>query len=278
MAEKNVATPLPDEASTPGSPARPIVALVTGGASGLGKAAVERHVADGGKVAIADLASSKGEEVASQLGENAIFVAMDVTSEDEVKAGLRKCADHFGRLDAIVNCAGVVVTGNPHPTVYDPETRTPHDLGEFKKVLMVNTLGTFNVIRLACAVMHENEPDELGSRGVIVNAASIAAYEGLSGMCAYSTSKGGIGGMTVPIARDLSGIGIRICAVAPGLFETPMVENVPAPVKAYISSKVPHPKQLGDPKWFADVVQFIFKNPYMNGEIVRIDGCLRLPY
>jgi len=252
------------------------VAVITGGASGLGRGTVERFVQNGARVVIADLPSSPGEEVASSIGENAIFVPTDVTSEAEVKNLMAMTKDTFGKLDVAINCAGIgaaVLTFNHKKP--DPEARI-HNLDLFQKIINVNLVGSFNVIRLSTALMHENEPDADSQRGVIVNTASVAAYDGQRGQAAYSASKGGIVGMTLPVARDLASIGVRVNTVAPGLFLTPLLGQLPEKVKTYLASTVPFPSRLGHVDEYAHLVQSIVENPMLNGEVIRIDGALRM--
>ncbi|XP_018332627.1 3-hydroxyacyl-CoA dehydrogenase type-2 isoform X2 [Agrilus planipennis] len=195
------------------------VSLVTGGASGLGKATVERLIQQGGRVVICDLPASKGNEVAKELGDNCVFAPVDVTSEKDVADALSLTKDKFGKLNNLISCAGIAVAFK----TFNSNKKLPHKLEDFAKVVNVNVIGTFNVIRLAVGLMIENAPDENGQRGVIINTASIAAYDGQKGQAAYAASKAGIVGMTLPIARDLSNDGIRVCTIAPGLFDTPLI-------------------------------------------------------
>jgi len=252
------------------------VAIITGGASGLGRGTVERFVQNGAKVVIADLPSSPGEEVAASLGDNAVFVPTDVTSESDVKNVMATTKDKFGKLDVAINCAGIgaaVLTYNVKKP--EPETRI-HNLDLFQKIINVNLVGSFNVIRLSAALMHENEPDADKQRGVIINTASVAAYDGQRGQAAYSASKGGIVGMTLPVARDLASVGIRVNTVAPGLFLTPLLGQLPDKVKTYLASTVPFPSRLGHVDEYAHLAQSIVENPMLNGEVIRIDGALRM--
>jgi len=247
------------------------VAIVTGGASGLGEATVRNFAAGGAKVAIFDMNVARGEQVAAELGDNVIFHKVDVTSEDAVKEGIAAATDAFGRIDACVNCAGI---GYAMKTM---GKEGPHDYAMFKKVLEINLFGTFNVLRLAVEKMTENEPNEDGERGVIINTASVAAYDGQKGQVAYSASKGGIVGMTLPIARDLSFYGIRICAIAPGLFLTPLFEGLGEKVVEQLSAQVTFPKRLGKPSEYGELARNIVESPYLNGETIRLDGAIRLP-
>nr|CAI5856768.1 unnamed protein product [Callosobruchus analis] len=249
------------------------VSLVTGGASGLGKATVERLVQQGCKVVLCDLPTSKGSEVAKNLGEDSvIFAPANVTSEEDVKNALKMTKEKFGKLNNVVNCAGIAVAFK----TYNFKKNVPHSLEDFSKVLTVNTVGTFNTIRLSVGLIGENQPDNSGQRGVIVNTASVAAFEGQMGQAAYSASKGAIVGMTLPIARDLASQGIRVVSIAPGLFRTPLLASLPEKVIAFMERSVPFPSRLGDPAEYAQLVQSIIENPMINGETIRIDGALRM--
>ena len=249
-----------------------MIAIVTGAASGLGRATAARLLRSGGSVVIADLPSSAGEQVARELGDRAAFAPVDVTSEHDVAAALDVAEARFGgSVDCAVNCAGV---GAAMRTL---TKNGPHPLDEFARVLTVNTIGTFNVIRLAADRMAQREADASGQRGVIVNTASVAAYDGQTGQAAYAASKGAIVGMTLPIARDLAKVGVRVCTVAPGLFKTPLLMGLPEKVQTQLAEMVPNPSRLGDPDEFAALVEAIVSNPMMNGEVVRIDGALRMP-
>uniref|UniRef100_A0A6M2DEN5 3-hydroxyacyl-CoA dehydrogenase type-2 n=1 Tax=Xenopsylla cheopis TaxID=163159 RepID=A0A6M2DEN5_XENCH len=249
-----------------------VVGLVTGGASGLGKATVERIVQQGGRVVLCDLPKSTGSQVAKELGENVLYAPVDVTSEKDVEESLKLTKDKFGRLDVVVNCAGIGVAFK----TYNFNKELPHKLEDFTKVLMVNTVGTFNVIRLSAGLIGLNEPNKDGQRGVIVNTASVAAYDGQMGQAAYSASKGAIVGMTLPIARDFASHGIRIVTIAPGLFNTPLLQQLPEKVRAFLAKTIPFPQRLGEPSEFAHVVQAIIENPLLNGETIRVDGALRM--
>ncbi|CAL4091636.1 unnamed protein product, partial [Meganyctiphanes norvegica] len=236
--------------------------VVTGGGSGLGRATAERLVREGARALIIDLPSSPGAQVAADLGENALFVPADVTSEEEVSNALSAAIDRWGSINSVVNCAGIGIARK----TYNPKKKQPHDLAGFSKVLQVNAIGSFNVIRLSVMHMAENTPNEDGQRGVIVNTASVAAFDGQVGQAAYSASKGAIVGMTLPIARDLAPTGIRVCTIAPGLFLTPLLESLPEKVKSFLASTVPFPQRLGHPDEYAHMVQAIITNPMMNGE------------
>lgn len=247
------------------------VTIVTGGASGLGEATVRNFVDGGAKVAIFDMNASKGEKVADELGDAAIFQRVDVTDEASVKSGLDAAVDAFGSINACINCAGIGVAMK----TMGKEGPHPYDL--YKKVLEVNLFGTFNTLRLAVERMADNEPNAGGERGVIVNTASVAAYDGQKGQVAYSASKGGVVGMTLPIARDLAFYGIRICTIAPGLFLTPLFEGLGDEVVQSLSAQVTFPKRLGDPSEFGAMARTIVESPYLNGETIRLDGAIRLP-
>jgi NAD(P)-dependent dehydrogenase (short-subunit alcohol dehydrogenase family) len=246
------------------------VALVTGGASGLGLATVKQLHADGAKVVIVDLPSSNGKAVAEELGGNAVFVPTDVTDEEQVQAAVDTAAA-FGPLAVVVNCAGI---GNAFRVV--AKDGTPFPLADFKKVIEINLIGTFNVIRLAAAKMIAATPVDGEERGVIVNTASVAAYEGQIGQAAYSASKGGVVGMTLPIARDFAQHKIRVNTIAPGLFHTPMFKTLPDEAIASLGAQVPHPARLGNPVEYAALAAHIVANPMLNGETIRLDGAIRM--
>ncbi|MGW4205373.1 3-hydroxyacyl-CoA dehydrogenase [Streptomyces sp. NPDC004726] len=241
-------------------------ALVTGGASGLGRATAERLAAAGAKVVVFDLPSSDGEAVAKEMG--AVFVPGDVTSESDVTTAVA-AATALAPLRVTVNCAGI---GGAGRTVGKDG---PYDLDRFRKVVEVNLVGTFNVIRLAAAAMTGNEPLD-GDRGVIVNTASVAAYDGQIGQCSYSASKGGIVGMTLPIARDLASSQIRVMTIAPGLFETPLLGRLPQEARDSLGAQVPHPSRLGLPVEYAQLAEAVIANPMLNGETIRLDGSIRM--
>jgi len=249
-----------------------VVGLVTGGASGLGRATVERFVREGARVTMVDLPTSQGAEVAKALGENCIFAPTDITKPEDVEAALTLTKDTFGRLDATINCAGIGVAFK----VYNFNKNKAHSLEDFVKLQMVNTCGTFNVIRLAVGVMGANEPDSDNQRGVVINTASVAAYDGQIGQAAYAASKGAIVGMTLPLARDLASQGIRVNTIAPGLFDTPLLQSLPEKVRAFLAKTVPNPSRLGRPDEYAELVQSIVLNKMINGETIRIDGSIRM--
>ena len=246
------------------------VALVTGGASGLGEATVRLIVNGGGRAMILDRAGSTGANLASELGERAAFSEADVTDEAQVRAAVERTVERFGVLNVTVNCAGV---GIAMRTI----TRDgSHPLDLFIKVVQVNLIGTFNVIRLAAAQMAKNTPTAEGERGVIVNTASVAAYDGQIGQAAYSASKGSVVGMTLPIARDLASIGIRVVTIAPGTFDTPMLAMAPEPVRQALAAQIPFPSRLGRPSEYASLVRQILENAMLNGETIRLDGAIRM--
>ena len=247
------------------------VALVTGGASGLGRAAVDALLSAGASAVIADLSSSDGETVAKELGDRVAFAATDVTAEDDVAAAVSAAVDGFGGLHVVVNCAGVGFPGR----VLTREGE-PTDLDRFEFVVRVNLIGTFNVIRIAAAQIARQEPDG-DERGVIVNTASIAAFDGQIGQAAYSASKGGIVGLTLPVARDLASKQIRCMTIAPGTFDTPMLAGLPEEARAKLSDLIPHPHRLGRPEEYGLLVRHIVENPMLNGETIRLDGALRMP-
>jgi NAD(P)-dependent dehydrogenase (short-subunit alcohol dehydrogenase family) len=240
-------------------------ALVAGGASGLGAATARRLHAGGARVTIADVSADKGSALADELG--ARFVECDVTNADQVAAAVEAA----GELRVSVCCAGIGwaerVAGK----------RGAHSFEPFQTVISVNLIGTFNVLRLAAAAMLANEPDAEGERGVCINTASIAAYDGQIGQIAYSASKGGIVGMTLPAARDLASMGIRVVTIAPGLFDTPLLAGLPEEARTALGEQVPHPHRLGRPEEYGELAAHIVANPMLNGEVIRLDGALRMP-
>ena len=245
-------------------------ALVTGGASGLGRATVEALLAGGANAVICDLERSNGAEVAKELGPRVAWAPTDVTSEEDVQAAVALAVERFGGLHVAVNCAGI---GWAQRTV---TRQGPHDMKIFELVIRVNLIGTFNVIRIAADQMTKQEP--VGEeRGVIVNTASVAAFDGQIGQAAYSASKAGVVGMTLPIARDLSSMLIRVMTIAPGTFDTPMLAGLPEPQRQALADVIPHPRRLGKPSEFAALVRHIVSNPMLNGEIIRLDGAIRMP-
>jgi NAD(P)-dependent dehydrogenase (short-subunit alcohol dehydrogenase family) len=244
--------------------------LVTGGSSGLGAATAEMIVARGGHVVIADGKVDEGQEKASSLGDSALFVETDVTSESSVQAAIEKAYSTYGTLNGTVNCAGIILGRR---TI---GRKGPHDIESFTRIVTVNLIGTFNVIRLVAARLQENEPTDEGERGVIVNTASVAAFEGQIGQAAYSASKGGVVGMTLPVARDLSRAGIRVMTIAPGVFETPMVAGMTDEVRESLGQQVPFPSRLGRPSEYAALAGHIIENVMLNGEVIRLDGAIRM--
>jgi NAD(P)-dependent dehydrogenase (short-subunit alcohol dehydrogenase family) len=244
------------------------VAVVTGGASGLGLATARRLVAAGGQVVVLDLGSERAEQAVAELGPAAVLAATDVTSEADVTAAL-DLATRRGPVRIAVNCAGIGTAGR----VIGRAGVLP--LADFAKVVQVNLIGTFNVIRLAAEQMVGTEIVD-GERGVIVNTASVAAFDGQIGQAAYAASKGGVVGMTLPIARDLADKRIRVMTIAPGLFETPMLAGLPQEAKDSLGAQVPHPARLGNPDEYAALVEHIVANPMLNGEVIRLDGAIRM--
>jgi NAD(P)-dependent dehydrogenase (short-subunit alcohol dehydrogenase family) len=247
-------------------------AVVAGGASGLGEATVRRLHAGGAHVVIADLNEEGGRALAGELGERATFMHIDVTDEAAVGAAVRVAAGQPVPLRIAVCCAGI---GGSAARVAG--RRGPHALDRFETVIRVNLIGTFNVLRLAAAAMVESEPTESGERGVCVNTASIAAFDGQIGQIAYSASKGGIVSMTLPAARDLASVGVRVCAIAPGTFDTPLLAALPEESRQALATAVPFPSRLGQPDEFAALVAHIVENEMLNGEVIRLDGALRMP-
>lgn len=244
------------------------VALVTGGASGLGLATVEALLEAGAKVVILDLPGSPGADVVTRLGDSVRFAPADVRDEAAVSEALDVAAE-LGDLRVVVNCAG---TGDAIKTV---GKQGPYPLDKFQRIIEINLIGSFNVLRLAAARMAELEP--LGEeRGVIINTASIAAFDGQIGQAAYAASKGGVVGMTLPIARDLASLGIRVMTIAPGLFDTPLLASLPEDARASLGKQVPHPSRLGDPAEYGALAAHIVANPMLNGETIRLDGAIRM--
>jgi NAD(P)-dependent dehydrogenase (short-subunit alcohol dehydrogenase family) len=244
-------------------------AVVTGGASGLGRATAARFAEAGGRVAILDRPASAGADVATSL-KQAVFTPADVTSADEVGRALDSAREQLGGINVLVNCAGI---GTAMKTF---GKAGPARLEEFTRVISVNLIGTFNCIRLAAAHMAKNTPGPDGERGVVINTASVAAFDGQVGQAAYLASKGGIVGMTLPIARDLAEQGIRVMTIAPGIFETPLLGTLPEPVRASLAKQVPFPSRLGQPDEFAALACHIVTNGMLNGETIRLDGAIRM--
>lgn len=246
------------------------VAVITGGGSGLGEATAREFVASGAKVVLLDLPSSPGAKLAESLGGAALFAPGDVASETETSGAIASAVDRFGTVHIAVNCAGI---GKAQRTI---SKDGPHSLELFERVIRVNLIGTFNVIRLAAAQMAKNAPNEDGERGAIINTASIAAYDGQIGQAAYSASKGGVVGMTLPIARDLASVGIRVCTIAPGTFDTPMLATLPEVARRALGAAIPFPSRLGHPAEYAALARHIVENAMLNGETIRLDGALRM--
>ena len=244
--------------------------LVTGGASGLGAATIHRLAGFGARTIIADLNEIAGMALVKELGSAARFVRCDVTSEPDAQAAVATAVREFGGLHGLVNCAGI---GTPEKVL---GRDGPHKLTNFARVITINLVGTFNLLRLAAAQMEKNAPNADGERGVIVNTASVAAYDGQIGQAAYSASKAGVVGMTLPIARELARFGIRVVTIAPGLFETPMMASLPKEAQESLGKSVPFPSRLGRPAEYAQLVQAIVENPMLNGETIRLDGALRM--
>ncbi|WP_424833428.1 3-hydroxyacyl-CoA dehydrogenase [Ruegeria sp.] len=243
-------------------------AVITGGASGLGEATARYLTEQGAQVTILDRDADRGAQVASEIGGH--FAQTDVTNESSVSAAMAHAVSKMGRITAAVNCAGIA---------YGIKTvgkDGPHPLDAFQQTIDVNLIGSFNVARLAAAEMARNDPESDGARGVIINTASIAAYDGQKGQAAYAASKGGVVGMTLPMARDLASTGIRVMTIAPGIFMTPMLAGLPEEVQQQLAADVPNPARLGDPREFGRLAGFIIEMGYLNGEVIRIDGALRM--
>ncbi len=247
-----------------------VKAIITGGASGLGQAVAHHFTAHGGRVTLFDVNEEKGQAAASALGGSARFLRTDVTSEDEVTANAKTAHEAMGGLNVVINCAGILGAGRVLGR------KGPMPLDTFKATVMVNLVGSFNVAKAGAVLMQDNDAGEDGERGVIVNTASVAAYEGQIGQAAYSASKGGVVGMTLPMARELARFGIRVATIAPGIFWTPMVDGMPPEVQESLSASIPFPSRLGKPEEYADTVAFILGNRYINGETIRLDGAVRL--
>jgi NAD(P)-dependent dehydrogenase (short-subunit alcohol dehydrogenase family) len=248
-----------------------VAAVVSGGASGLGAATTRALAARGTAVTILDLQADRGEALAAELGGHTTFVRTDVTDEESVQAAIDDATGKDRPLRIAINCAGIGWAGR-----VVGRDGTPHELGAFTRTVMVNLVGTFNVLRLASAAMARTEPTEDGERGVVVNTASIAAYDGQIGQAAYAASKGGIVGLTLPAARDLSSVGVRVCTIAPGLVDTPLLAGLPEEARTALAAGIPFPKRLGRPEDFAELALTIVEHGYLNGEVIRMDGALRM--
>ena len=244
--------------------------MVTGGASGLGEACVRRFISEGAHAAVLDLDTEKGRRLADELGSHMVYCETDVTDESSVQAAIDQTLAEYGAFHVVINCAGV---GWPAKVL---GKEGPMELDHFNRVVQINLVGTINVIRLAAAKMVLNSPDEDGEKGVVINTASAAAFEGQIGQAAYSASKAGVVGMTLPIAREFAEYGIRVVTVAPGLFKTPMMEALPEKVQVALGGMVPFPKRLGKPPEFARLARDIVENPMLNGETIRLDGAIRM--
>lgn len=245
-------------------------ALITGGASGLGAAAVRQFAASGANVVILDRDGDKAQALADEIGANARAAAADITSESEVQDAIALALEVFGALHININCAGIGMA------LRTTSKNGPHPLDVFETVIKINLIGTFNVLRLCATAMAKNEPNENGERGVIVNTASVAAYDGQIGQAAYSASKGGIVGMTLPVARDLARDGIRVCTIAPGIFDTPLLAALPESARESLGQQVPFPPRLGKPDEYALLAEHIVTNTMLNAETIRLDGGIRM--
>jgi len=249
-------------------------ALITGGASGLGEATARLFLSQGAKVVILDLNETSGKSLEQEFPEKLKFVKTDVADEVDVKLAINSALETFGSIQIIVNCAGIAIarkTVGKVDGVYGP-----HSLEAFEKTIRINLIGTFNVIRLAGFAMEKNEPNVEGERGVIINTASVAAYDGQMGQAAYAASKGGIVSMTLPIAREFAKAGIRVMTIAPGLFETPLLMDLPEDARISLGQQVPFPSRLGRPSEYALLAKAIVENPMLNGEVIRLDGAIRM--
>jgi NAD(P)-dependent dehydrogenase (short-subunit alcohol dehydrogenase family) len=245
--------------------------LVTGGASGLGAATARRLAGAGGKVVIADINAEQGSRLAAELGASTTFVATDVTDGAQVGKAVAAAREKFGALHGAISCAGIA----PGERILGKSG--PHSLDSFRRAVEINLVGTFNLLRLAAQAMESNTPDAEGERGVIVNTASVAAFDGQIGQAAYSASKAGVAGLTLPAARELARFGVRVMAIAPGVFETPMVAAFTPELKQSLAAQVPFPPRLGRPEEYAALVEHIILNTMLNGEVIRLDGALRMP-
>ena len=245
-------------------------AIITGGVSGLGLACAKKIIADGGSVTLLDINQEQAQAVLEELGSRAQFIKTDVSDEKNVEQSCHSANEFLGGINVAINCAGIIAAGR----VLGREAPMASDY--FAKAININLIGSFNVAKTAASIMQENEADEDGQRGVIINTASIAAYEGQIGQAAYSASKAGIVGMTLPMAREFTRIGVRVMTIAPGVFMTPMVAGLPEEVKASLGAAVPFPSRLGEPTEFAETMAHIVENTYLNGSVIRLDGAIRL--
>jgi NAD(P)-dependent dehydrogenase (short-subunit alcohol dehydrogenase family) len=246
------------------------IAMVTGGASGLGEATVRNLVSGGARAVILDIQVDRAEALAEELGNQVVFARTDITREEDVQAAIAKAIDAFGGINVAVNCAGV---GDPGKVL---GRKGPMTLDFFKRVVGINLIGTYNVIRLAVEKMNDNAPNEEGEKGVIVNTASIAAFDGQVGQPAYAASKAGIVGLTLPVARECAAYGIRVMTIAPGIFDTPMMSGLPEEARLALGRMVPFPQRMGKPSEYARLVRHIIENPMLNGECIRLDGAIRM--
>jgi len=249
---------------------RDCVAVVTGGASGLGEACVRNIVAGGGKAVIFDLQEDRAAKLIAELGSNVVFAKTDVTNEESVQGAVKKVLDAFGKINVAINCAGV---GDPAKLL---SKKGPMPLSFFNRVVQINLIGTFNVIRLTVEQMVKNTPGPDGGKGVVINTASAAAFDGQIGQPAYSASKAGVVGMTLPLARECADYGIRVMTIAPGLFNTPMLAILPPAARDALGKMVPFPARLGEPSEFAELCRHIIENQMLNGEVIRLDGAIRM--
>ena len=243
-------------------------AIVTGGASGLGEATARYFASQGAQVTLLDRDAARGAQVAKEIGGH--FAQTDVTDEDSVQAAIDLALEKMGGISAAVNCAGIALA------IKTVGRDGPHPLSAFRQTIDINLVGSFNVARLAATAMGANDPEPDGARGVIINTASVAAFDGQKGQAAYAASKGGIVGMTLPMARDLASSGVRVMTIAPGIFKTPMLAGLPEDVQASLAADVPNPARLGDPSEYARLAGFIVEMGYLNGEVIRLDGALRM--
>jgi len=247
-----------------------VKAIVTGGASGLGREVAASFIEAGARVVLLDVNDQQGQASAQTMGERAKYLNCDVSSEESVQAAVATAQQNMEGLNVAMNCAGILGAGRVLGK------QGPMPLERFSRTIAVNLIGSFNVAKAAAAVMADNPPGEDGERGVIINTASVAAYEGQIGQAAYSASKGGLVGMTLPMARELTRFGIRVMSIAPGIFHTPMVDQMPEPIQQALGASIPYPRRLGKPSEFADLVQHILTNRYLNGSTIRLDGAVRL--
>ncbi|WP_010490018.1 3-hydroxyacyl-CoA dehydrogenase [Pseudomonas sp. S9] len=246
------------------------VFLITGGSSGLGLATARKLVDAGAKVVLADINAEAGQQRSTELGDNALFVAVDITQEDAARMAIDRAVEHFGGLHGLVNCAGIA------PAEKLLGRNGVHGLESFRKVIDINLIGSFNMLRLAAEAIARNEPQVDGERGVMINTASVAAFDGQIGQAAYAASKSAVVGLTLPLARELARSGIRVMCIAPGIFETPMMAGMPQEVRESLAANVPFPPRLGKPEEYASLVLHIVQNSMLNGETIRLDGALRM--